>query len=126
MKEAEKRIEAETEVAIEALIPLKTSDLSRENTNGPAQGLEDGELEDGETIDSVKEQIPHINVSILNPDCRRRCFDSRTRLTFQVIQVPSSLQPPVAHKSYETSHTTALSESVADAAHILTSKGQGS
>lgn len=77
LREAEKSIEAETEVASEeALIPLKTSCLSRGNTICPAPELEDGELEDGEMIDGVEEQTPHSNVDIFNPDCRRRCYES--------------------------------------------------
>lgn len=67
LREAEKSIEAETEVANEALIPLKTSGLSRGNTICPAQELEDGELEDGEMIDGVEEQMPHSNVDISTP-----------------------------------------------------------
>ena len=67
LKEAEKSIEAETEVANEALIPLKTRGLSRENTICPPQELEDGELEDGEMIDGVEEQTPHSNVDISTP-----------------------------------------------------------
>lgn len=64
MREAEKSIDAETEVANEALIPPKIIGLSRENTNSPAQVLEDGELEDGEMIDGVEEEMPHSNVDI--------------------------------------------------------------
>lgn len=67
MREAEKSIEAETEVVNKASVPLKTSGLSRENTNGPAQELEDGELEDGEMIDSVEKQMQHSNVGISTP-----------------------------------------------------------
>lgn len=67
LREAEKSIEAETEVANEVLIPLKTSGLNRENTNGPEQDLEDGELEDGEMIVGVEKQIPHSNVDISTP-----------------------------------------------------------
>ena len=64
MRGAEKSVEAETEVASEALIPLKIRGLSRENTNGPPQDLEDGELEDGEMIDLVEGQMPHSNIGI--------------------------------------------------------------
>lgn len=68
LREAEKSIEAETEVANEeALIPLKTSGLSRGNRICPAQELEDGELEDGEMIDGVEEQTPHSNADISTP-----------------------------------------------------------
>lgn len=67
LREAEKNIEAETEVANEALIPLKTSGSSKGNTICPAQELEDGELEDGEMIDGVEEQTPHSNVDISTP-----------------------------------------------------------
>lgn len=64
LRDAEKSIEAETEVANEALIPLKTRGLSRENTICPPRELEDGELEDGEMIDGVEDQTPHSNVNI--------------------------------------------------------------
>lgn len=67
LREAEKSIEAETEVTNEAMIPLKIIGLSRENTNSPAQVLEDGELEDGEMKDGVEEQMPHSNVDISTP-----------------------------------------------------------
>lgn len=67
MRTAEKSIEAETEMVKEALVPLESSGLSRENTNGPTQELEDGELEDGEMIDDGEEQIPHSNFGISTP-----------------------------------------------------------
>ena len=111
MREAEKSIEAETEVVNKASVPLKTSGLSREDTNGPAQELEDGELEDGEMIDSFEKQMQHSNVGISTPTA----VGVSTTANLTGIQAPSSSQLPVAHKPHETNHT---------AAHTVTSKGQ--